>query len=143
MGGSYVANCYIAFKDAEGTLQLGSFRFKGAAMGAWMEFRQEHRRDLYKKAIRIKGSVKGKKGRVEFHVPVLNLTDISEATNAAAAKLDVELQSYLTGYFGRKTLDRVPAQAAPSAEEPRDSEEPTLGQVDATASMITDSDIPF
>lgn len=146
MGGSYVANCYIAWKDAEGHLQIGSLRWKGAGMGAWMEFRQEHRRDLYKRAIRITGSVKGKKGRVEFHTPVLSLTEISETTNAAATALDAELQTYLTGYFGRKTLDRVPVQAP--QEEPRDSEEPTNvapfpSRGDGTETMITDKDIPF
>jgi hypothetical protein len=37
VGGQFVANCYIAFKHGNG-LAIGSLRFKGAALGAWMEF---------------------------------------------------------------------------------------------------------
>ncbi len=120
VGGQFVANLYIGFKlDGTDGLTLGSIRFKGAALGAWMEFTKAHRSDLYSKAILIDGFEEGKKGRVIFRTPVLKLKPMSEAANNQAIGLDVELQTYLKGYLNRNTVQQVEAaaEAAPVARE--------------------------
>src|SRR3990167_4210355 len=94
VGGQFVANCYVAFKNGGGELALGSLRFKGAALGAWMEFRKAHRAELYSKGVRIVGVTEGKKGRITYRMPVLKIVDLTPASNEAAIALDKQLQDY-------------------------------------------------
>ncbi len=107
VGGQFVSNCYIAFKDSDSGLSIGSIRFKGAALGAWMEFRKAHRADLFTKGIRIHGATEGKKGRITFFTPNFKVTELSDASNAAATKLDESLQAFLDGYLKRNKRDQV------------------------------------
>jgi hypothetical protein len=137
LGGSFVANGYIAFKH-DGGLAIGSLRFKGSALGAWMEFRKAHRGALYSKAIDITGYTEGKKGRIVFRVPTFNTRDVSEATNEVAKELDRELQEWLTAYFGRRTND----QTEPSTPAESNQESDLNGGV-VDDRPLTDDDIPF
>lgn len=140
VGGAFVANCYIAFKNGNG-LEIGSIRFKGAALGAWMEFRKAHRAELYKKAIRIKGYTEGKKGKVVFRTPNLSVKDISPESNDQAVALDTELQSFLTAYFARTKRDQV---EAPPHERPVEGGFAEGGFEDETPPRDLDvDDIPF
>jgi hypothetical protein len=135
IGGHFNANLYIAFKD-ETRLEIGSLRFKGAALGAWMEFSKAHRGDIYKKAITIDGFTEGKKGRIVYRMPTFKVSDVSEATNDTAVGLDAELQEWLAGYLTRSKKEQV-AQPPPP-EQGHDHGEP-----DYEAPPITDDDIPF
>jgi hypothetical protein len=137
-GGSFVANCYIAWRDGEG-LALGSIKFKGAALGAWMEFTKKHRADLYKKAIVIGGYTEGKKGRVIYRMPAFAVKDVSVESDRAAVLLDEELQAYLTGYFRRTTRDQM---EAPKATEP-DAGESYFEEAAPADFIPTADDIPF
>jgi hypothetical protein len=140
VGGQFVANCYIAFKGDDGELALGSLRFKGAALGAWMEFSKAHRTDLYKKAIRINGYTEGKKGRIVFRVPVLKVAEVSPETNAVATGLDVQLQDFLAGYLKKNKRE----QAETTGRHVRDedvSQAPDYN--DEPMAPITEDDIPF
>lgn len=119
IGGNYVANCYVAFRDA-GELKIGSVQFKGAALNAWVDFRKEHKNDIYAKAIQIRGYKEGKKGKITFRVPVFYLKDITQETNDSATNLDRELQSYLATYFKKPKV----SQAREATPEP----EPDLSQ---------------
>jgi hypothetical protein len=132
-GASFVANCYIAFKGDSGRLELGALRFKGAALGAWMECEKAHRADLYAKAIVITGFVEGKKGRITYRVPTFALKDTSAQTDAEARELDATLQAYLDHYLSRTTTD---ADAGRAHDEPPP-------YTDDQAGPITDDDIPF
>jgi len=139
-GGQFVANCYIAFKNGGDKLAIGSMKFKGAALGAWMDFEKEHRADLYTKAIRIHGFTEGKKGRVVFRVPTLSVVPISDDTNAAAVALDKQVQEFLKGYFKRTKRDQVE-----QAPEHHVSDEEMSPPDDYAPPMepLTDDDIPF
>ena len=105
-GGKFNANCYIAFKGPQG-LQIGSLKFKGAALGAWMEFRKANRNSLYSSAIAISGFTEGQKGRIVYKMPAFSLKPVSTETNAEAVALDKTLQQYLEGYLSRKTDDKA------------------------------------
>lgn len=105
-GGQFVANCYIAFKHETG-LAIGSIRFKGAALNAWMEFTKANRAQLYTQAIEINGYTEGKKGRVIFRVPKLAIKPLSEASNEQALKLDKTLQAFLTLYLSKNKRDQI------------------------------------
>lgn len=136
-GGQFVTNCYIAFKNGGG-LEIGSLRFKGAALGSWMEFCKEHRADLYKKAVRINGFTSGKKGRITFCMPVLELKDISPDTDKAAIVLDQELQEFFASYFNRTKRDQADAH-----DDEADTEQPENDFDDRPGDELTDDDIPF
>lgn len=136
LGGSFNTNCYIGFKDGA-VLSLGSIKFKGAALNAWVEFKKEHKQAVYEKAIQITGHLEGKKGQIRYRVPVFALKDISPETDAEAMVLDKVLQGYLKTYLARTTADQVTApgydDAAPEFDE----------ATDTTHQPITDDDIPF
>jgi hypothetical protein len=139
-GGQFVANCYVAVKLETG-FALCSMRFKGAALGSWMEFRKSHRGMLYEKAIRIVGFTEGKKGRITYRMPTFDVKDVTKETNEQAVTLDKTLQAYLDGYLQRKTRDQ--------ADEPTNSQadDGTQGVDDDTGYQGVpewdDSDIPF
>jgi hypothetical protein len=141
VGGQFNANCYIAFKNGGGKLALGSIRFKGAALGAWMEFRKENRAALFEKGVRIHGFTEGKKGRITYRMPVLALTEVSTETNEAAIALDKQLQAYLAGYLKKTKRDQVEAVGKHVSDE-----DVAAGFEEGPphpASQITDDDIPF
>lgn len=143
-GGSYNATCYIAFKH-DGALAIGSLRFKGAALGEWMEFRKSHRADLYKKAITIADYVEGKKGKVVFRVPAFETKVTSSETDAIAVDLDRQLQTFLEAYLSRKTEDRAEDRAADPTDFPvdeHDRDEHDLEPMNP-ADIPSDDDIPF
>lgn len=134
-GGDFTANCYIAFKPNGGIgLAIGSLRFKGAALGVWMEFRKVHRTALYNAAVNITGFTEGKKGRIVFRMPVFETKDVSVETNQQAVGLDKQLQTWFDGYFSRRTTEQTEATPSENSHEPQDPE-PT--------GPITVEDIPF
>lgn len=160
-GGYFVAKCYIAFKDDTGALAIGSLKFKGAALAAWMEFRKQHRAAIYKNAIRIHDFTEGKKGKVVFRVPVMKVAPITPETDAAAVGLDRELQEWLGAYLKRTKKDQaehagateVHDQRQPGEDDGADDERSTAAETPrtpapATASAygraaITEDEIPF
>ncbi len=135
-GGQFVANCYIAYKGDGGTLALGSMRFKGSSLGAWMEFTKTHRGDLYTKAIKISGSTEGKKGKIIFKTPNLKLVELSPASNVAAIALDKTLQEYLTAYLSKNKRDQVETTAAHVSDE-------EVARENGDGGAAPDDDIPF
>lgn len=141
-GGQFVANCYIAFKpNGGGGMAIGSIRFKGAALGAWMEFRKANRAHLYKQAVAITGYTEGKKGRVVFRVPVLAIKPLSDQSNAQAVKLDQELQEFLTAYLKRTKRDQLDTAAShDSGQDYADPPPPEDTYVDRTPD---EDSIPF
>jgi hypothetical protein len=150
-GGHFTANCYIAFKDGN-TLSIGGLQFKGAALGAWMEFRKANRGEIYKQAITIKGYKEGKKGKVVFRTPCFFLKQISEDTENTAIALDKTLQEYLAGYFQRtKTAaasqppEPVKEEAAVPRHERSDNDGPGLDDeaAGAAAAASAHDDVPF
>lgn len=100
-GAKFNINLYIAYKDAEGNLAIGSIMVQGAALNAWIEFKQEHGKACYEKSIKISGVAEGKKGKITFKTPIFELADISEASNEAAKQLDVTLQDHLKKYLSK------------------------------------------
>lgn len=141
-GGHFTANCYIAFRNDEGGLDIGMIQFKGAALGAWMEFKKENRKEIYEQAVQIKGFEEGKKGKVVFRVPVFHLAAISPESQDRALELDKELQDYLKAYFAR-TKSAVPPtgeESQPDAEpEPQPDPEPEPDPEPPTE----EDDVPF
>jgi hypothetical protein len=140
-GGDYNANCYITFKLGDGSYAIGSIRFKGAALGAWMEFRKANRGAIYKQAIRIESYTEGKKGKVIFRVPVFALVTASAEADAAATHADRDLQEFLTAYLKKNKRDQADAVAHHvSDEDIASGYQPSDLSGDET---VTADDIPF
>lgn len=107
LGGHYAQSIYIAYKDG-GELKIGNLSLKGAAAGAWMEFKKaapsrqdasgKQVRGFYVDAVKIGSFLELKKGATVYRVPVFSLVPSTAETNTQAAGLDVTLQEYLAGY---------------------------------------------
>lgn len=145
LGGSFHANCYIAFKGEAGELLIGVIRFKGASLGAWMDFRKDNRKDFYKKAIKMDGFTEGKKGRITFRVPKLSMLDISSESIALAVELDKTLQEFLSGYLSRTKQDQTELAATKrdTANVEEDTDQPPIEAYPEADFVADDSDIPF
>ncbi len=113
VGGHFNVNLYVAFKNQEGKMQIGSIMFKGSALREWSEFRNKHRSDLYKKAVDIAGFTEGKKGMVVYRTPKFALREIAPDTNEVATTLDIELQKYLASYLNRPVVEQTAKQDEP------------------------------
>jgi hypothetical protein len=137
VGGRFHSNLYIAFKNGGDGLAIGSLQFRGAALGAWFEFRKAHRNELNSKAVRIHGHTEGKKGGVTFKTPIFKLADISPESNRQAIALDVELQKYLDSYLARNTHEQIETPP-PDVDEP-----PPPDDADYRTAGADDDPIPF
>ena len=155
VGGHFVSSCYIAYKDGDG-LKIGNIRFKGAALGTWMEFKKQcpTKKDAagksikayYVDAVKIEGFEQQRKGGTTFRVPKFSLVPLSEESNKQALALDAELQAFLADYLKRPRVEAA-ASSAKAAEAPQ---EQTKGRFDdmqdddpSPADFNDDDDIPF
>jgi hypothetical protein len=116
-GGHYHASIYIAYKDGE-ELKLGNLGLKGAASGAWMDFKKktstkDGKRAYYVDAVQIVGFDQAKKGATNFRVPKFALKVTQPATDAQAVALDAELQAFLTAYLKRPKAEAASGGAPP------------------------------
>ena len=129
MGGHYCASLYLAYKDGE-ELKIGNLSLKGAAAGAWMEFKRaappkkdgsgKSVRSYLVDAIKIAGYEQMKKGATIYRVPKFALSPVSEATNQQAIALDVDLQAFLTDYLKRPRADvKAPTESQPEPDTNR------------------------
>lgn len=137
MGGYYVANIYLAYKELD-VLHIGSIQFKGSALRAWMEFEKENRSEIWEQAVQITGSVEGKKGKVVFKTPTFKIAKLSKESDEAAKALDVELQKYLEGYLKRNVKEQTTEAQPDAKEEPQPDPEPEPQQ-----EPLDDENIPF
>lgn len=146
LGGYFTTNLYIGYKDTAGALQIGALQIKGAALHSLVEFKKKHRADLYKKAVKITGFVEGKKGKIIFRTPVFAIQDITEQTDAEAKALDMLLQHYLKGYFGRTRTEQVAKPQAPAESVQEDApydQEPESEPEAPPSDFDENSDVPF
>lgn len=140
VGGQFVTNLYVAVQDGDEPSDpqwcIASLRLKGAALGAWMEFRKANRGHLYDGAINITGFTEGKKGRITYRMPTFETQPVDQDTNRIAVSLDKEFQQWLKGYLSRRTNER----ATPPADEDDDPDQTAPSDFSAP---LTDEDIPF
>ena len=128
-GGHYHGSIYIAYKVGD-ELKLGNLGLKGAALGAWMDFKKSAptKKDANGKSVKayfidavtITGHSQEKKGGTIYRVPVFALKAVGEATNQQAIAIDAELQAYFADYFKRPKAEAAkPAQNGdPMRDEP-------------------------
>jgi hypothetical protein len=145
VGGHFVSSCYIAYKDESGVLQIGNIRFKGAALGTWMEFKKQcpTKKDAsgksvkayYVDAVKIEGFEQQKKGGTTFRIPKFALATLTEETNKQAIALDGELQAFMADYLKRPRAEAATSVA--KAEGPQEDDVPP-GNFDDM-----EDDIPF
>jgi hypothetical protein len=132
-GGHYHASVYIAYKEGE-ELRLGNLGLKGAALGAWMEFKKSAptKKDANGKSVKayfvdavtITGHDQQKKGGTTYRVPTFALKPVGEATNQQALAIDAELQAFLNDYFKRPKAEAAKPQNGHSEEPPADDPPP-------------------
>ena len=122
-GGKYAQSTYIAYKDANGKLQVGNIMFIGSslaggehklsksevvAVDGWMRFSSKNMAAINKGAVVMtKDERILTKGASKYFAPKFAIVPVSEATHKEAELLDEGLQAYLASYFER-TQSAVP-----------------------------------
>jgi hypothetical protein len=135
VGGHYHASIYVAYRDGE-ALKLGNLGLKGAALGAWMDFKKASGKKINEQAVTIVGFSQEKKGATNYRVPKFALKEVSAATNEQALAVDDELAAYLAEY-----LKRPKAEAAKPAGNGFDDEPPFSPYEHAPA--FDEAEVPF
>lgn len=135
-GGHYHASIYIAYKEGDG-LKLGNLGLKGAALGAWMEFKKGAGKGINSQAVTITGFAQEKKGATNYRVPKFALKEVSAATNDQALEVDDVLTAYLSEY-----LKRPKAEAARTEYLPPEDGDPAPSGASSAFDDFKD-DIPF
>lgn len=142
-GGSYSCKVYVAFRD-EGKLKIGAITMSGSARSAWIEFKNEVRGDINKKAVvmdvgELTTAPKNKK--IEFTPPTFTLNDIKPETDKEALELCKEVEAYFAEYFKRPTAAHTAAPESPEAEQGQ----PPKPEMEAEASELPpeDDQVPF
>jgi len=98
-GTKYCQSVYIMFKNEVGEAEIGNIKMVGSSLSAWIEFRKKAK--IFDLAITITGTVKGKKGKTEYYMPVFETSEPTTNDNQIAIDMDKELQSYLKSYFAK------------------------------------------
>lgn len=145
VGGHYVASIYVGYKDGD-ELRIGNLALKGAAAGAWMDFKRnagtkkavtgKSVRAYLVDAVKIGGYEQLKKGGTIYRVPQFSLVETSESTNQQAVDLDSQLQMFLVDY-----LKRPKAEASAKATDEPPPDQDYVNQSRAVDTF--DDDIPF
>ena len=142
-GGYFQASCYVAYKDGD-ALKIGNLGLNGAALQAWSEFKK-HSNGLYDSAVTIAGFEDRTKGATKYRIPTFALKPTSPETNAAAVKLDAELQTFLAGYLKQPRTEQAAKPAAAHEEPEARAPEGALVMRSTVAAGdgFEDDDIPF
>lgn len=167
-GGKYSRSCYIAFKDDNGSLEIGNFLMTGSSLSGgdhkadgakdkikldgWMDFMNTHKKTVYNSAVKMELETRVcKKGSNPYHIPKFSLVEIGEESNALAAALDNDLQAFLAVYL-KKDNTKEETPTTPTAEpnklanteavygSPRTREEITAPSNDFTAGFGASND---
>ncbi len=95
-GGKFCKVIYAALKTGN-ELELVSFKFSGAAFGAWLEFAKKV--DLSAKGVEITGEFEeGKKGSIKYKVPIFKPLSLPDEYIQKAIEIDKGLQEYFKAY---------------------------------------------
>lgn len=137
-GAKFVSNLYIAWKNGDGQLKIGTLKMQGASLGAWMEFQKEHRDAIYEQAIAIVDKKYGKKGKTEYYTPIFEIKPLGAESHTQAVALDKELQKFLGTYFDRAREQQADHHEDEAPEAPYDDSDE---YADPIAREL--SDIPF
>ncbi len=98
-GMNYTSSVYIASNEG-GVLKINHVKMSGAALSAWIEFRNKATdKVIGENGVTIKSCTDEVKGAVKYKKPIFQLIQLKPEINAKAIELDVELQEYLKKYF--------------------------------------------
>jgi hypothetical protein len=104
-GGKFCSSVYVAMKTKDG-YELNNFQFTGAALGAWFEFQKKNNLETCCVEIKSEHS-SGKKGKVEYCIPIFYKLELTTDQVALASKMDEELQKYFVAYKNQNHHDVI------------------------------------
>lgn len=107
-GASYCQSVYIGYSE-NGTLRLGNLQLTGIALSSWIEYRKKHK--IYSGKIIVNRMLDGRKGAVEYKIPVFEPAEIDDESDGLAKALDMVLQEYLNAYFNIKKQEHTESVA--------------------------------
>ncbi len=120
MGGKYTKSVYAALIKKDNELELVNFQLKGISFKAWLDAVL----DKSSFAVSVTGCDNGKKGKVEFKIPIYKQTEVSHLLIEKAVVMDKTLQSYLKEYAHNQIVKDEAVQADAPVENQEDESIP-------------------
>lgn len=113
MGGKFVKSVYagMIFGDK---LELVNFRLSGISFSSWMDKKV----DVRSQAVLIQKCDDGKKGKVEYKIPIYEVGEVTKELMDQAVEMDKQLQAFLKSYKKQNE--------SPEPEEKEELEEGTV-----------------
>lgn len=116
-GAKYAKTVFIAYYDADKHLYIGSIKFIGSSVSAWIDWSKG--KDVMQGAVEVSTFIEEKKGATRYKVPVFKTITAGPDAEGIAMDLDVELQQYLKAYFEKSKQVASEAVAETEAKAPQ------------------------
>ena len=123
VGAKYAQSVYAAMPlpDPENPekmkLQIVNFKFSGAALSAWIDFRKKN--NVFKDGISIQDVTPGQKGTVKYVIPNFITVPVKPESDETCKALDKEImQPYFKVYFNRGAASEVSVVPTNDSVEP-------------------------
>lgn len=146
-GGKFCRVVYALLKTGD-SFDLVAFKFAKSALGAWFDF--ANKVDLSKKGVQVEEAfTTGKKGSIEYKMPVFTALELSDAHLQMAIDADKDLQEYFRTYKARqKEKINEDVETSEVRFTPQDYEKATRGGGEEESATKSDlnppgSDLPF
>jgi len=144
-GAKYCKSVYVAYKGADGKLEICNVQMVGSAVSAWIDFRNKNK-SLNGYGVSVQSAVQKTKGATTYYEPVFRLTKaLDKAILDQAVELDKQLQTYLKAYFSLKSqevndsiVQETVAEAQPTPAPKSESAAPS-----PVPEVIGGDDLPF
>lgn len=107
IGGKYCKSVYAALIGKDNQLELVNFQLSGIAFKAWLDAVI----DKSSFSVTVTGCDNGKKGKVEFKIPIYKQTEVATELIAKAVVMDKDLQAYLKEYAHQRAEKDEAVQA--------------------------------
>lgn len=124
-GGKFNKSIYAAIRlQGFDKFVMVNIVFHGAALQAWSDFCKKNREHVEKEGgVVVKGFKAGKKGGVEFVVPIFEIKEMTQqSTKDEAIEMDKQLQKYLANYLTNKPdpeSESEPTETFVNSDEPQ------------------------
>jgi len=144
LGGKYTKSVYAMLINANKSVELVNFKFRGAAFSAWMDKKVNPDNSI----VGIVDFAEEQNGKTVYNVPVFKAFKLTPELNNQALAMDVELQKYLKEYKAQQPEKEVVEAVKVETIEAVDKwhgEKPVLTKQDILSRPAPDNedDLPF
>jgi len=138
-GGKFANSLYIAYHDEENKLSIGNFLVWGSSLGAWIDFSNTYRSEIWEYAVSVYEHTEETKGTNTYFAPQYKLVEVKPETDEAAKGLTETVIEYINA---TKTPGQEAAQEIPGEKESAKIDQ-GMDQADSLYEPRDEEDLPF